>query len=366
MIGAKHEQALIEATVLSSTKSYSADHSADSKIQRLAFRHFKRSRTTLKKLNERIKLYYDAHALTSEEIQQRNSATRLLENCLNFNVKDGAYLFITGSTASGCANRESDLDLCILECVTYDYGYIVTRERQLDFLTQIKQLLLEDQSPVQGVTLIPAHVPIIRCQFKNNPSLTADITFGLVGSVYSTHLLFHYCQLDRRYVILNLLIKQWATKCGVCNSALGMLNSHSIALMVINYLQCGTDPHHPVFPSLQQEFPFAFTTSNPANQLSDITEQFAGMTTSNSQNVADLLLGFFRYYSEVVNFSNQIISVRLGRRITRDHGEHIFVEDPFRRDNAASITSDAAVVYIKARFKDAFEDLLFRQRFEIL
>ncbi|CDW55262.1 PAP assoc domain containing protein [Trichuris trichiura] len=290
-----------------------------------------------------------------------------LQKFLDYKLENWAYMSICGSTLFGNATASSDLDICLFTEVPLENGFEVCRKEQLKFLAQVKDILLNESSVISSVLLIPARVPTVQCVMKNFPGLIVNINFGLVASVYNSHLLFHYAMIDHRYVALNLLVKKWALNCNVCNSRMGLLNSYSLALMVVNYLQCGTSPFSPVFPSLQQLFPTYFTASRSVDELFFFSDLLSCVDHTNTQCLGDLLLGFFRYYSQVVDFSKQVISVRLGRCVNANHGQHIFIEDPYQGTSTSlSVTSQAAVLYIKARFKDAFNDLLFNQNFEIL
>ncbi|KHJ46272.1 hypothetical protein D918_03320 [Trichuris suis] len=334
--------------------------------QTLTPRQLRRSQRSLKRLSSKLWQYYREHALSSEKLRQRAEAAFCVQKLLDYKLENWAYMCICGSTLIGNATTSSDLDVCLFTSLRPENGFEVCRNKQLKFLAQIKEILLNQSSAISSALLIPATVPTVQCVMKKFPGLIVNINFGLVASVYSSHLLFHYAMIDRRYVALNLLVKKWAQNCNVCNSEMGLLNSYSLSLMVINYLQCGTYPSPPVFPSLQELFPACFTANRRVDELFFFVDLLPLIDRSNSQCLGELLLGFFWHYSQVVDFSRQVISVRLGRRVDAVHGQHIFIEEPYQMTNvSSSITSQAAVLYIKARFKDAFNDLLFSQRFEI-
>ncbi|KFD69575.1 hypothetical protein M514_18191 [Trichuris suis] len=77
-----------------------------------------------------------------------------------------------------------------------------------------------------------------------------------------------------------------------------------------------------------------------------------------------LQLGFLRQYSQVADFSKQVISVRLGRYTDQQYSQNIFYEDPCQKNSASpTITREAAVLYYaKSRFRDTFDDTQWNTR----
>ena len=64
---------------------------------------------------------------------------------------------------------------------------------------------------------------------------------------------------------LVIILKSWAKNSGINEARFSTLSSYVLAMMIINYLQCGTTP--PVLPSLQSLKPEVFNSNSDIFQL---------------------------------------------------------------------------------------------------
>ena len=131
----------------------------------------------------------------------------------------------------------------------------------------------------------------------------------------------------------------------------------AVVLMVIYFLQAGCSP--PVVPVLQKDFPELFRSSNTEllDQLTgEIPIQVQEFKSANKQSLGELLIAFFRYYSDFQ--WADIISIRTGTildnmmysRVWR--GPKIRIEDPTDRGNVTRAVFDE---YEARRIKNAFK-----------
>ena len=131
-------------------------------------------------------------------------------------------------------------------------------------------------------------------------------------------------------------------------------------LLVINYLQAGCSP--PVLPSLQKDFPELFR-STENDVISKLTgsapPQVKSHKSKNTQNVGELLIGFFKYYS---SFDwKKTISVRMGNTQPTSRygrvwsGPYIKLEDPTDEGN---VTRGVYNLSEFTRIKNAFQSAL--------
>ena len=74
-----------------------------------------------------------------------------------------------------------------------------------------------------------------------------------------------FCSVDRRFPVLTLIVKHWAINAGINDAMNGSLNSYSLVLLVVHYLQFAVRP--PILPSLQALHPHLFSLARPADQL---------------------------------------------------------------------------------------------------
>lgn len=106
-------------------------------------------------------------------------------------------------------------------------------------------------------------------------------------------------------------VKMWAKRAELASARYGTLSSYSWVLMVVHFLQCGTQS--PVLPNLLKECPEIFNDVVDVKNL-DWDLDVAGLKlkpSTNNATAAELLIGFFDYYVNF-NFDNWAISIRDG------------------------------------------------------
>jgi len=127
--------------------------------------------------------------------------------------------------------------------------------------------------------------------------------------------------------------------------------------MAIYFLQAGCTP--PVVPVLQKDFPELFRSSDTEvlDQLTgEIPIQVKEYKSANKQSLGELLIAFFRYYSDF-QWAN-IISIRTGTTLDNImysrvwRGPKIKIEDPTDRGNVTRAVFDE---YEARRIKNAFK-----------
>lgn len=109
-----------------------------------------------------------------------------------------------------------------------------------------------------------------------------------------------FTAVDWRVRPLVMVVKEWAKRHGINDSACSSFTSYSLVLMVIHYLQCGAQP--PVLPNLQQMYPKRFSvranvrTLNLSLPFEPIPTEM-GWQFKDDATLSELLLGFLRYYA---------------------------------------------------------------------
>ncbi|XP_029431445.1 poly(A) RNA polymerase GLD2 isoform X3 [Rhinatrema bivittatum] len=193
-------------------------------------------------------------------------------------------LYLVGSSLNGFGTRSSDADLCL-----------VVQEEPVNQKTEARHIL------------------------------------SLVQKHFSTRLS------ENRVRPLVLVVKKWASHCGINDASRGTLSSYSLVLMVLHYLQTLPEP---ILPSLQKMYPEHF---NPTMQL-DLVHQapctIPPYLSKNGSTLGDLFVGFLKYYATEFDWSKMMISVREAKAVPRPDDiewrhKFICVEEPFDRTNTA-------------------------------
>ncbi|CDW61057.1 Putative poly(A) RNA polymerase Cid13 [Trichuris trichiura] len=258
-----------------------------------------------------------------------------------------ANICVVGSSVNGLGSQNCDIDLCLVDNSEMP-DEVGDRDTALNTLRKVQRFLQKPASPVFKVKLIPARVPIIRCKFRLPWNYSVDINWNNVHGICNTHLLHHYSQVSS----LKLT--------GICDSVNGYLSSYSWALLLIHFLQCGTQP--PVLPCLQLMYPDRFSYTRRLKNLTFFKKLPSDAKSSNQQNVGELLANFFYYYGGF-DFGRYTISVRLGSLLPRiEFSTPISIEEPYDCMNTArSLSHEIRFLVFRDYIRKAYFNLQSRQ-----
>lgn len=172
-----------------------------------------------------------------------------------------------------------------------------------------------------------------------------DICLNNHLALRNTRLISEYCSIDPRVRQLILLVKEWCRKRENGNAFQGFLSSYGYVLLVIFYLQ-NLEP--PLLPILQRVAPaysedgflFGYSVASvPGEEAAALQRSvrracagnvksmhFRSVLTTGARelcdapctaSLAELFCGFFRFYGYQFDFGRNIVSIRLGRALSR-------------------------------------------------
>ncbi|CAL2043382.1 unnamed protein product [Caenorhabditis brenneri] len=244
---------------------------------------------------------------------------------------------MTGSFAAGVDIATSDLDFTMKDPTR-------SEETKFEKLVAIRNELREKSTVFEKLFVTKGHTPVLQLVTKD-PRVEIDVTIDNDTPIRNTHLLANYGKADVRFPQLCRVIKHWAAATGVEDSRNERLNSFSVCLLLIHYLQSGVTPA--VLPNLQAIFPEyngEYEVGTGAFQDWDLLKELEGRGVplgQNTSSVGALLLGFFKFYA-TFDFENQWISIKRGTALEKkrddqgnpleglpDKNWHLVVEDPF-------------------------------------
>ncbi|POW04390.1 hypothetical protein PSTT_10418 [Puccinia striiformis] len=179
--------------------------------------------------------------------------------------------------------------------------------------------IIQEETAFTVKMLPKARIPIIKLSLP--PSLgqpfglSCDIGFENRLALENTRLLLTYAMVDPRMRTMVLFLKVWSKRRRINDPYLGTLSSYGYVLMVIYYLVNGRKA--PVLPNLQQLPPPRVTPPEESvyeghdiyffDDLDALPRFWAGM---NRENVGELLIEFFRFFSATFRYQHDVISVR--------------------------------------------------------
>uniref|UniRef100_A0A915EA42 PAP-associated domain-containing protein n=1 Tax=Ditylenchus dipsaci TaxID=166011 RepID=A0A915EA42_9BILA len=175
--------------------------------------------------------------------------------------------------------------------------------------------LLADQPFMHSVSLVNARVPILKMALKfPYNQVEVDMNCNCVAGIFNTHLLNYYGRLDDRVPAMACYIKDWAKDEKVIDPKFGGVNSYSIMLMVVHFLQCAVEP--PILPSLIGLFPEKFDGNGDVDKLEYDKDLPLPNIPKNERSIGELIYGFLNYYAQF-QYERCGISIRSACLINR-------------------------------------------------
>ncbi|EFO94620.1 CRE-GLD-2 protein [Caenorhabditis remanei] len=266
-------------------------------------------------LSEKIWDYHNKVSQTDEMLQRKLHLRDMLYTAIS-PVFPLSGLYVVGSSLNGFGNNSSDMDLCLM---------ITNKDldQKNDAVVVLNLILstLQYEKFVASQKLILAKVPILRIKFAAPfDDITVDLNANNSVAIRNTHLLCYYSSYDWRVRPLVSVVKEWAKRKGINDANKSSFTSYSLVLMVIHYLQCGTQTK--VLPNLQQSYPTRFSNKVDVRTLNvtmplEAVQDDIDPSLSENTTLGELLIGFLDYYANEFNYDRDAISIRQGKRVER-------------------------------------------------
>jgi len=254
---------------------------------------------------------------------------------------------IFGTSASGLARRDSDLDLLL------DLDGRGNREVSRDDVPMILhacEMALQAAGAEELQCIANARIPILRGKIQQT---RFDLSLGTLCGLWNTTFLHHCAENDPSVVPLCSCVATWSKIQGVNDSPNGLLSTYSVLLLVIFFLQLRGSSLH------------LSTTGISESERGELTKP----TAWNGEKVTDEELGrnFLEFFAFVGSFRWDcwIASVRLSRALPRScrgrawRVAPLCIEDPFETHlNTCRRVNPRARRQILGAFQTALRNLL--------
>uniref|UniRef100_A0A1I7TJ92 PAP-associated domain-containing protein n=1 Tax=Caenorhabditis tropicalis TaxID=1561998 RepID=A0A1I7TJ92_9PELO len=236
-----------------------------------------------------------------------------------------ACIWITGSFAAGLDLPSSDLD------ITLKIPSLGERSK-FDKLMTIKRELLA-YGCYRKLFVTKGSIPVLM-MVHNATCVDVDVTIDNDAPKNNTMLLSVYGQIDERFPKLCRAVKKWAAETGVVNSKRGRVNSFSVCLLLVHFLQ--------QVGVLPKELPLTIDGSIEPNIARDAKKE-TGWVSKNDDSLGALFWGFMKYYSQF-DFKNQWISIRQGKALEKRRDEKGEPLDGLPKNNSLIVVEDPFLV----------------------
>ncbi|KAI9832188.1 MAG: hypothetical protein M1819_004540 [Sarea resinae] len=286
------------------------------------------------KLSGDMRELYDRLLPSAESDQRRGIFVRKLEDLLN-NEWPGNSIKVNvfGSSGNLLCTSDSDVDICI-----------TTPMKELENVCMLANALAEHG--MERVVCVPhAKVPIVKI-WDPELQLACDMNVNNTLALENTRMIKTYVEIDERVRPLAMIIKHWTKKRILNDAALGgTLSSYTWICMIINFLQTREPPILPVLH--QRPHQKRTIASGEESSFADDIDSLRGFGSDNKETLGELLFFFFRHYGHEVDYDKDVISVRLGKLISKvEKGWHLMqnnrlcVEEPFNISRNLGNTAD--------------------------
>uniref|UniRef100_A0A9J2PQ11 PAP-associated domain-containing protein n=1 Tax=Ascaris lumbricoides TaxID=6252 RepID=A0A9J2PQ11_ASCLU len=316
-------------------------------------------------LDRKIIDYWKYERMSRDEIDRRIEISKRMARLIQ-EVYPSAELILMGSSASQCGSLTSDLDLCL--AISHEkFGYESSRRRRVDILTNVAVVFQRAESVedwIKDISIIHATVPILKCRVTDVlGDIYVDINCNNLAGVYNSYLLHHYARIDSRFPALCMTIKRWAEAANINMPMNGSLNSYTIKLMIVHFLQCAIWP--PILPNLRKLCPTRFDGVKYCAALSemrlfDTLPEIPSECKLNKRTPSELLMAFFDYYARFdyndreISISHALVAKRPSFRNSLGRDAKIVIHGPFDSVNTArTVKSEESLEFIKEAFKRA-------------
>jgi len=287
-----------------------------------------------------------------------------------------AQVLVYGSGIGGFALNQADVDVTVipprqtgrLQSMQGDLGCVRgdgPRHFQQMALIQLRSALSKRGWTVDPVGL-GGRVPVLRMHHEKEEEKRVDITIGNMLGVHKSNLLRDYANLDLRLCELVRAVKHWAKLRLIFGQPHGYLGGYAYTLLAIFFCQCA-DP--PLVSSLQALAPRPLRWIDDAGSAFDVSWvdicNLDRRCEKEQWTSTALLQGFFIFYGQRFSFSQEAVSVRLGRRAVREatlnsmvmlkhSSRRVSVEDPIETDwDLGQILSRWRAARVQAEFRRA-------------
>ena len=255
-----------------------------------------------KHLESELVKFVSSQKVSENLLKRRNGITKHLTKVLT-NKFRGSKVTTFGSFQSGLNLTNGDIDLCLQ----------FNGEKPKKVLKKIARMLSEDG--MDNVKLITtAKVPIVKF-IDSQSKIPVDISINNSLAVHNTELLRRYSSMDSRVKPFIISIKYWARNRGISDAAMGTFSSYAWTLIAINYLQ---SLEKEVLPNvLKKDGSKTVDIDGTKYDIAMYSDNELDFTTQNQSTTGELVGGFFESLAKDWPWNNGVISVGLGKILTR-------------------------------------------------
>ncbi|KAK7752511.1 hypothetical protein SLS62_005479 [Diatrype stigma] len=281
-----------------------------------------------RKLTTDMRELYDRLQPTSKVEENRQKLVRKLEKLLNDRWPGhDIRVHLFGSSGNLLCSDDSDVDICI-----------VTPWKELEDVCKIADLLAKNGME-KVICVSSAKVPIVKI-WDPELNLACDLNVNNTLALENTRMI--------RTVVNDAAFG-------------GTLSSYTWMCMILAFLQLRQPA---VVPALHQR-PHQKLPRKDGQiaSFADDVEKLRGFGDKNKSTLGELLFQFFRFYAHEFDYSTYVLSIRLGRLVTKKDkkwhlalNNQLCVEEPFNTNrNLGNTADDTAFRGLHLEMRRAFD-----------
>uniref|UniRef100_A0A915CE60 Polymerase nucleotidyl transferase domain-containing protein n=1 Tax=Parascaris univalens TaxID=6257 RepID=A0A915CE60_PARUN len=216
-------------------------------------------RTELQQLSISLKKHVEADRAG---LQKTSGRRRHILNCLRKALVGSSDRLVVpvGSTGSGIAGPNSDLDVVLVSSLDVDkrakmMKSFANENFRTSYMRRVQNAVKENDTHnefdwEQSLMLWKVRVPVVR--LSTRVGISVDIQFDNEHSIRNTNFVRHCVQQDARVSLLNAWAQRWMMAMRLKNSRIGMFSSYHTTMLALHFLQCAQYASGPVLPAMYE------------------------------------------------------------------------------------------------------------------
>jgi len=164
--------------------------------------------------------------------------------------------------------------------------------------------------------------------------IPVDFSVNCVTPLYNAAILNESWRIDTRARSLVLLVRRWAKDRGVCHAAKGHLAPYAWSLLAVFFLQVGVEGG-PLLPPLQGFKMASGLIVRRGGEGKKPWEPLPEDSPAAKMLVSELFAGFVRFYAQEMDWHNEAVAVRVGRRASANL--HLMLHIVVREDQTTEV-----------------------------
>uniref|UniRef100_F1L3U2 Poly(A) RNA polymerase gld-2 A n=1 Tax=Ascaris suum TaxID=6253 RepID=F1L3U2_ASCSU len=309
-------------------------------------------RSELQQLSVSLKKHVEADRAG---LQKTSGRRKHILNCLRKALVGSSDRLVVpvGSTGSGTAGLNSDLDVVLISSLDADKRARMMKSFsnenfRTSYMRKVQSAVKENDTRNEfdwekSLMLWKVRVPVVR--LSTRVGIDVDIQFDNEHSIRNTNFVRHCVQQDARVSLLNAWAQRWMMAMRLKNSRIGMFSSYHTTMLAIHFLQCAQYASGPVLPAMYELHSDKLSRLLPIKKVAEMIDApvvYTSLKDNRSPHIAEIIVRFIDFYSKI-DLHEYALSVESGQIVQRDDDlrDLLMIHDPYSTETICNVHAGA-------------------------